>query len=98
MLATGSSILRLIRFRANIFSSCGGSRVGWHEVERAFNDGVEHRVFPGATVIARRGDHIVFEGAFGFRTLIPEPRPMTIDTVFDLSSLTKVLATTIVVM
>ncbi|HXN87116.1 MAG TPA: serine hydrolase domain-containing protein, partial [Candidatus Binataceae bacterium] len=72
--------------------------MGWREVERSFSDAVERRVFPGATVIARRGDQIVFEGAFGFRTLIPEPRPMTIDTVFDLSSLTKVLATTIIVM
>jgi CubicO group peptidase (beta-lactamase class C family) len=72
--------------------------VGWREVERAFVDAVERRVFPGATVIARRGDHIIFEGAFGFRTLLPQPHPMTIDTVFDLSSLTKVLATTILVM
>ena len=58
--------------------------MGWREVERAFVDAVERRVFPGATVIARRGDHIIFEGAFGFRTLLPQPHPMTIDTVFDL--------------
>ncbi len=41
---------------------------------------------------------MLFEGAFGFRTLVPQPHEMKIDTVFDLSSLTKVLATTIAAM
>jgi CubicO group peptidase (beta-lactamase class C family) len=72
--------------------------LGWREVEQAFNDAVERRVFPGATAIVRRGADVVFEGVFGFRTLVPEPRPMKIETVFDLSSLTKVLATTVAMM
>ncbi len=72
--------------------------MGWREVERAFNDAVERRVFPGATAVVRKGGGVVFEGAFGFRTLVPQPREMKIETVFDLSSLTKVLATTIAVM
>ncbi len=72
--------------------------MGWREVEQAFNHAVEHRVFPGATAVVRIGADVVFEGAFGFRTLAPQPREMKIDTVFDLSSLTKVLATTIAVM
>ena len=72
--------------------------MGWREVEKAFNNAVEQRVFPGATAVVRVGSEVVFEGAFGFRTLAPQPREMKIDTVFDLSSLTKVLATTIAVM
>src|SRR5579883_2194543 len=77
------------------------ARVGnstWKEVERAFIAAVEQRVFSGATVVVRKGDSIVFEGAFGFRTLEPETSPMKLDTVFDLSSLTKPLATTLAVM
>ncbi|HVN28569.1 MAG TPA: serine hydrolase domain-containing protein [Candidatus Binataceae bacterium] len=72
--------------------------MGWREVEGAFNDAVARRVFPGATVTVRRGGAMLFEGAFGSRTLIPESRPMQLDTVFDVASLTKVLATTIAVM
>jgi CubicO group peptidase (beta-lactamase class C family) len=72
--------------------------LGWREVEQAFNDAVERRVFPGATTVVRVGAEVVFEGCFGFRTLVPQPSEMHLDTVFDLSSLTKVLATTIAVM
>lgn len=72
--------------------------MGWREVEQAFNDAVERRIIPGATVVVRVGVDLAFEGAFGFRTLVPQPREMKLDTVFDLSSLTKVLATTIAVM
>lgn len=72
--------------------------MGWREVEQAFNQAVERRVFPGATVVVRKGDEIAFEGAFGYRTLQPQPAPLNIDTVFDLSSLTKVLATTVAAM
>ena len=72
--------------------------MGWREVEQAFNDAVERRVIPGATAAVRVGGAVVFEGAFGFRTLVPQPREMKLDTVFDLSSLTKVLATTFAVM
>jgi CubicO group peptidase (beta-lactamase class C family) len=72
--------------------------LGWREVEQAFNDAVERRIFPGATAVVRVGAEVAFEGAFGFRTLVPQPREMKLDTVFDLSSLTKVLATTTAVM
>ncbi len=72
--------------------------MGWREVEQAFNDAVERRVFPGATAVVRLGADVVFEGCFGFRTLLPQPREMKLDTVFDLSSLTKALATTVAVM
>ena len=72
--------------------------MGWREVEQAFNDAVERHVFAGATVAVRTRGDIVFEGAFGYRTLLPQRREAKIDTVFDLSSLTKVFATTIAVM
>lgn len=72
--------------------------MGWAEVEKAFNDAVERGAIPGATVVVRVGNDIAFEGAFGFRSLLPKRTPMKIDTVFDLSSLTKALATTVAAM
>jgi len=72
--------------------------LGWREVEQAVNYAVEHGAIPGATIVVRKGDDIAFEGAFGYRALVPERSPMRLETVFDLSSLTKPLATTIGVM
>ncbi len=53
---------------------------------------------PGAVVLVGRGDQTVYEKAFGFRATVPSPEAMTLDTVFDLASLTKVVATTTAVM
>jgi CubicO group peptidase (beta-lactamase class C family) len=72
--------------------------LGWSEVERAFNEAVEQGVIPGATVVVRRGADVAFEGAFGLRSIEPTESPAKIDTVYDLSSLTKALATTVGVM
>ena len=72
--------------------------MGWSEVEQAFNDAVEQGVIPGATVVVRRGADVAFEGAFGFRSIEPARAPAKIETVYDLSSLTKALATTVALM
>ena len=53
---------------------------------------------PGAVVLVGRGDRIVYRRAFGRRAIAPSPEPMTDDTIFDLASLTKVVATTTSVM
>ena len=49
---------------------------------------------PGAVVVVGRGDTVVYEKAFGQRAVAPVAEPMTLDTIFDMASLTKVVATT----
>jgi CubicO group peptidase (beta-lactamase class C family) len=46
---------------------------------------------PGAVVIVGRRDGVVFRGAYGRRAILPQREEMTIDTIFDLASLTKPL-------
>jgi len=53
---------------------------------------------PGAVVLVGRGDAIVYHQPFGRRAVAPSPEAMTEDTIFDLASLTKVVATTTSVM
>ena len=53
---------------------------------------------PGAVIVAGRGDRVEYRQAFGNRALVPSVEPMTLDTIFDLASLTKVVATTTAVM
>ncbi len=48
---------------------------------------------PGCVVTVGRAGHVVFQRAYGHRQLQPEKVPMTVDTVFDLASLTKPIAT-----
>ena len=37
---------------------------------------------------------VVYRKAYGYRALDPNKEPMTVDTIFDVASLTKVIATT----
>jgi CubicO group peptidase (beta-lactamase class C family) len=60
------------------------------ELERAVADGA----FPGAVVLVSQAGRVRYHAAFGARSLDPEQTPMRPDTIFDLSSLTKPLATT----
>ncbi|MEM2187367.1 MAG: serine hydrolase, partial [Thermofilaceae archaeon] len=59
---------------------------------------VEAGCFPGAVLLVARGGRVVLHRAYGYSQLFPEKRPMTTDAVFDLASLTKVVATTPVVL
>ena len=53
---------------------------------------------PGAVVLVGRGDRILHLQAYGVRSTEPTRELLTVDTVFDLASLTKVIATTTAVM
>ena len=47
---------------------------------------------PGAVVVVHR-DEVVLRQAYGLRAKLPQAVPMTADTVFDMASLTKPIAT-----
>ena len=59
-------------------------------VEQSVRDGL----IPGAVVVVGHDGKIVHRKAYGSRALVPAREPMTLDTVFDIASLTKVVATT----
>lgn len=62
------------------------------------NEAIAAKKVPGAVVMFGRGDQVAYKQAFGNRALEPAVESMTLDTVFDLASLTKVVATTTAVM
>ena len=53
---------------------------------------------PGAVVLIGHAGKVEYRRAFGYRSLVPKKMLMTADTIFDLASLTKVIATTTAVM
>ena len=63
-------------------------------VERAVRDNKT----PGAVVIIGNQGDIVYRRSFGYRSLEPEKIRMTEETIFDLASLTKAVATTTAIM
>ncbi|MBM2804498.1 MAG: Serine hydrolase [Deltaproteobacteria bacterium] len=70
----------------------------FHSVEAACQDAVAQGVFPGAVLLIAKEQDIVFEQAFGQRSLAPDQSPLRVDTIFDIASLTKPLATTTAIM
>ena len=56
-------------------------------------EGLRDKKMPGAVVLVGYRGEIVYRQAFGQRQIEPTPEPMLIDTVFDLASLTKPIAT-----
>ncbi len=67
-------------------------------IEPLVRDAIGEKKLPGAVVLVGRGDRVLYQKAIGHRALVPSPETMTPDTVFDLASLTKVVATTTSVM
>jgi uncharacterized protein YbbC (DUF1343 family)/CubicO group peptidase (beta-lactamase class C family) len=63
-------------------------------IQQAIADGN----IPGAVLIVGHNGVVIYRKAYGRRALEPRPEPMTLDTIFDLASLTKVIATTTAVM
>ena len=59
---------------------------------------VKANKIPGAVVLIGHDGHVVYRKAFGERALVPERLPMAVDTMFDMASMTKVMATTTAVM
>lgn len=63
------------------------------EPERIIEEGISDGTFPGAVVLVEKAGRTVLSVVRGNRQLQPVREPMTEDTLFDLASLTKPLAT-----
>ena len=61
-------------------------------------DAIQDAQVPGAVLLVWHDGQVVYRKAFGNRSLEPRREAMTVDTVFDIASLTKVVATTVAVM
>ena len=67
-------------------------------VDAAVSAAIDAAKMPGCVMIVGRHDEVLLRKAYGSRSLVPERTPMTLDTVFDLASLTKPLATSTAIM
>ena len=65
------------------------------QVDRVIEDAIADKSIPGAVVSVVRGDRIVYLKAYGNKSLVPEVKPMTVETMFDLASVSKCVGTTL---
>ncbi|TWT57493.1 Penicillin-binding protein 4* [Thalassoglobus neptunius] len=64
-----------------------------NRIDRIVSEGLKRNQFPGCVVLIQYKGAPVFEKAYGNLQTVPEVIPMQVDTVFDLASLTKPIAT-----
>ncbi len=67
-------------------------------IEPLVREAIGEKKLPGAVILVGRGDRTLYQKAIGNRAVSPATESMTTDTIFDLASLTKVVATTTSVM
>ena len=68
------------------------------QIDRIVQQGLFRENMPGAVVLVARKGKIIFHKAYGNRQVKPSIEPMTTDTVFDMASITKPVATATCVM
>src|SRR5512139_3387332 len=79
-------------------SSCALREEQLEPIAEVVQKAIQEAQIPGAVILVGNEDRVLYRRAFGYRTLVPEKQIMTEDTIFDVASLTKVVATTTAVM
>lgn len=95
-LRLGTCVLLILSSQSAVFGRQAAP--AFSRVDEIVQDAIAAKAAPGVVVLVGRGDQTVYEKAFGARATVPSHEPMTLDTIFDLASLTKVVATTTAVM
>jgi uncharacterized protein YbbC (DUF1343 family)/CubicO group peptidase (beta-lactamase class C family) len=78
--------------------SSAASQPSLDSIDAVVGDAIAQAQIPGAVVLIGHDGRIVYRKAFGNRALEPRREPMSVDTIFDIASLTKVVATTTAIM
>lgn len=74
-------------------ASVGMSAERLAQIDAAVNEEIGRERLPGAVVVVARRGRVAWRKAYGSRALMPAREAMTVDTIFDAASLTKVVAT-----
>lgn len=74
-------------------ASSGMNRAHLALLDTVIEKAIEKGDIPGAAILILRKNAVVYRKAFGYKQLIPAKQKMDINTIFDLASLTKPIAT-----
>ncbi len=94
---TGIKTQSLSRLGYSIPERVGMSSKGLGEIDHMVNDGLDSLMFPGAQILVARKGKVIYQKSFGKPTYDSKEK-ITNDYIYDLASLTKILATLPMVM
>ncbi|MGD0729997.1 MAG: serine hydrolase [Terracidiphilus sp.] len=84
---------------AALLCVCAAAAQGdFSTADRILTNAVDNHQIPGAVLVVGHQGKVVYRRAYGWRALEPARESMTLDTVFDMASLTKALITATAVM
>jgi CubicO group peptidase (beta-lactamase class C family) len=63
-------------------------------LDREIEQSIRDKIIPGGVLVVVQNGEVLHRNAYGQRAIEPAPEFMTIDTIFDVASLTKIVATT----
>jgi beta-N-acetylhexosaminidase len=75
-----------------------GATAAWLKIDSIVRSGLDRKAYPGAVVIAVQDGRIKYHKAFGHYEFDPASRPVTLESIYDLASVTKTSATTVAAM
>ena len=99
-------MVRLVVVALLAMAGCGALAQGTPQVAPAtfstvdtiMREAVAKGTIPGGVVLVGHDGQVVYRKAFGMRSLEPVREAMTVDTIFDIASMTKCVATATAVM
>jgi CubicO group peptidase (beta-lactamase class C family) len=98
-LLTGSLALFFCSFFLNSGLTYSGSSIqDFSSVDKLIEDGIFERAFPSAVVVIGNSKQILYQNAYGRLTYDESSKLTTLRTIYDLASVTKVIATTSAIM
>lgn len=74
------------------------SQNGQAKIDALMQRAMQANTFPGCVVLVAHGDNVIFRKAYGYSCLTPKIEKMTCETLFDVASMTKCVATAPVIM
>jgi uncharacterized protein YbbC (DUF1343 family) len=75
-------------------AACAQDLPGTAEIDSAINQAIHEGKLPGAVLLIGHDGQVAYRKAYGERSLVPDREAMTTDTIFDIASLTKIIAST----
>jgi uncharacterized protein YbbC (DUF1343 family)/CubicO group peptidase (beta-lactamase class C family) len=91
-------VVSLFPLLASAATAKGSNAPNLAVIDSIVLDAIHDHQIPGAVLLVGHNGQVIYRKAFGNRALEPRREPMTVDTIFDIASLTKVVATTTAVM
>src|SRR4051794_3734994 len=69
--------------------AAGAPGPDFSQADQLIETAIDRGLTPGAVLLVGQGDRVLYRRAYGYRSVQPHREAMTVDTVFDLASLSK---------